>query len=103
MEIKYEPTLPNITLTPEKESIFVQAIKHIMDSPTALKKTTRAQFWFNQIWNHGRDEAIKDIVKHLKKCDLPIPIEAWSPTRTKEEFSSDVIKCAIEEIKTSFT
>ena len=53
VDVIYNPTLDNIKLTPEQEHLMLQAIEHIEDAPTAIKKTTRWQFWFRQIWDQG--------------------------------------------------
>ena len=52
----YDPTLKNIQLTPAQEMLMVEAIKHIEDAPTAMKKTTRWQFWFRKIWDTAQLE-----------------------------------------------
>jgi hypothetical protein len=60
MDIEYNPTVENITLSPTQEKLMVQAIEHIMSAPSSLKATTRWQFWFKQIWEAGRTEALDD-------------------------------------------
>lgn len=60
MNIEYNPTLENISLTEEQEILMVQAMQHICDAPSALKKTTRCQFWFKQIWKSGYEQALKE-------------------------------------------
>ena len=56
---EYKPTLENIILTPEQEALMVQAIKHINEAPSTIKKVTRWQFWFRQIYDDGKSAADK--------------------------------------------
>lgn len=59
-EVKYEPTVENITLTPEQNRLMVQAISHINEAPSTLKALTRWQFWFRKIWDSGYAAAKKE-------------------------------------------
>ena len=60
-EVEYQATLDKINLSPRQEHLMLQAIQHIHDAPTTLKKTVRWQFWFRQIWDAGHRDGVANI------------------------------------------
>lgn len=82
--IEYEPTLANITLTKEQESLMVQAIKHICAAPSALKQTTRCQFWFKKIWNNSEKNLLQRKLDKAKEGLIDNLPRGWSESALKE-------------------
>jgi hypothetical protein len=48
---EYNATLENIRLSPEQEALLAEAVKHVDEADTAIKRTVRRQFWFRKIWD----------------------------------------------------
>ena len=77
--------------------------KHFESAPEGIGSFLAAHgdiIDINQGFKDGYQKAILDVVDYLEETDLPIDIEHWM--KTKREFSAEVIKAAIAEIKERF-
>lgn len=84
-QIKYDPTPENIAISPELESIMVQAMKHVETAESPLKRLVRWQFWMRKAYDLGRDAGIRESMNAV----LHPPLDPEKPKAKKARGSSN--------------